>query len=139
MVRYLLIPVLCIVAGAASAQKMYRYVDPAGHTVFSDRPPPTGVPYTTHDMPRPAPHGSPPPAPHPSSAPPQATSVAPAPQAPASQAPAPQSTVTVDAEAERDRRAFVPEDEAARERESMRIGVPDDEQRKEREGMRLNR
>lgn len=142
MIRILLIAALSVFAGSAWAQKMYRYVDPAGHTVFTDRPPATGTPYTTHDMPPSStPQSGVPQTPALPSSQDPATPAEPTQQFPAGQAPGtlPQSAVPVDPEAARDRRAFVPENERQIERESMRANRPSNEAAIERQDVRLDR
>lgn len=136
MLRILFIAALSVCAGVAFAQQMYRYVDPQGRTVFSDRPPPTGTPYTAHTM---TPSARPQ-TPTPPVVQEPATPMAPTQQYPAGQAPGtlPQSAVPVAPSAARDRRAFVPDNERQIERESMRANMPANEAAREREDVRLN-
>jgi|APFre7841882724_1041349.scaffolds.fasta_scaffold63520_2 hypothetical protein len=122
MFKYLLLCILAVCAGAAVGQTMYRYTDAAGNAVYSDQPPPAGVPYTVQKMPpgKAAQPGVPAVAPG-----------APLPY-PATQAP---ETLTgrgpVDPDAGRDRRAFVPEGERSTRRADAERNVPlDDEARR---------
>src|SRR5512137_815101 len=58
---------LASMVDGALAQTMYQYRDAAGNAVFSDRPPPKGVPFTTHGSAAPS---SAPPSANPSAPPP---------------------------------------------------------------------
>lgn len=124
MRRALILLSMVLFANGAAAQAMYRYVDPAGNTVLSDRPPPAGTPYSTIHPPGP---------PRLPSATPESGAPAPPPlptvRQPAAQAPGtiPQADVPVDASATRDRGAFVPQGEAARDHRDMRLDVPSGE------------
>jgi hypothetical protein len=54
MPKTLIAVLLALGAQAALAQDVYRYRDPSGRTVFSDRPPPRGTPYSVERIQPPA-------------------------------------------------------------------------------------
>jgi hypothetical protein len=137
MFRALLIAAVALGAGPVLAQVMYRYQDPAGHTVFSDRPPPRGVPYTVQG----APHTNVPAQPPGASNLPSTTNPSvPLPTQPLPSVAVPRGPalpgVPVDPAARRDRDAFVPDQEQQRERQSVRQFAPQDAQQINREATR---
>ncbi len=127
MLKAIVFLVAAAVAGSAFGQRTYRYVDPSGHTVFSDQPPPTGTPYTVHGtaLPSSVPQTGVP------ATPPLPTVQQPStPALPNVQQPGtgpgtiPQSAVPVDPSAARDRRALEARDELQTDRRDMQLNVP---------------
>src|SRR5262245_7860833 len=141
MLRPLLILALVVLPTAGSAQTIYRSVDRAGYTVFSDQLPPAGTPYTVQ---RGALSSSVPQSDVPAT-PPLPTVQQPLPLAlPSSPLPGegpstvPTSAVRVERDAARDRRAFVPSNELQTERRSMRLDVPQGEAGRDLRDVQLN-
>ncbi len=141
MLKSILLLVAVAVAGDAFAQVMYRYVDPGGHTVFSDQPPARGTPYTVHGtaLPGSVPETGVPVTPSLPTVPQPATPALPNVQQPgAGPGMIPQSAVPVDPSAARDRRAFEPRDELQLERRGMQLNVPAGEAAREVRDVQLN-
>ena len=149
MVRRVLVLTAALYAGAAIGQTTYQYIDEAGNTVFSDRPPPAGTPHTIREtVPSGVTQPDLPPVPRPPSVPFPAThapdtlpGTGPADSAAARDrgfVPAEdpqtlrrdlQTGIPADEAARRhgDAQSNVPQDEAARQREAIRRGVPQGE------------
>ena len=141
MLKAIVSLVAAVVAGSAFGQHTYRYVDPSGHTVFSDQPPPTGTPYTVHGYVPPAstPQSGVPTTPPLPTVPQPATPALPNVQQPGTgPGTIPQSAVPVDPSAARDRRAFEPRDELQIERRDMQRNVPAGEAAREVRDVQLN-
>jgi hypothetical protein len=128
MARRLLVLAAALYAGAIIGQTMYQYIDEAGNTVVSDRPPPVGTPYTIREtVPSGVTQPGVPPVPRPPSVP-----------FPATQAPETlPGTGPADPGAARDR-AWVPADEPQTQRRDLQTGVPADESARRRDDAQRN-
>jgi len=128
MVRRVLVLTAALYAGAAIGQTMYQYMDEAGNTVLSDRPPPAGTPHIIREtVPSGVTQPGLPQVPRPPSVP-----------YPATQAPDTlPGTGPADPGAARDRE-FVPADEPQTQRRDLQFGVPADEVARQRGDVQQN-
>ena len=140
MLMMAVVATLATAADGVLAQTMYQYRDASGNMTFSDRPPPRGVPLTTHGSAAPAPQPSANPnAPPPPGAVPDPTAPVQAPRALPGEAlgnvppgvVAPPGSVG-------DRRAFIPDQERRQEQQGVRAFTPQGEAQIERDSLRAN-